>query len=339
MKLFLKILFCFIIAAGLVFGVHYYHPQIQQMSGPVADNVVKPVANVVDHIDQAITDIIKPSGPCSQPILYSLGTFDDRFGITKTKFLADIDQASQIWSTAVDGTTNKNLFQYSDTGDLKINLIYDYRQQATAEMAKLGIVINNNKTTYDELKTKYTSLFATYTQEKNSINTEVATFNQNKAAYEQQVAYWNSRGGAPKAQYQELEQQRATLNIEAQNLNQEQASFNSLVSTINSIVVSLNKVGQNLNLNVKSYNTIGSSTGEQFDEGEYVQNGSEKHIDIYQFDNNTQLVRVLEHELGHALGLAHVNDPTAIMYYLNQGTNEKLTSADTAELRTICGSK
>jgi len=270
--------------------------------------------------------------PCQRPIKYSIESIDPRFGVTEEELLGDVVQAEKVWESAI----GRQLFEYSPSGNLKINLIYDYRQKATEELQKLGITIHEDKASYEALTAKYDSLVASYNRQKAELADLVENYQKDKIAYEKDIKYWNNRGGAPKKEYDALEQRRIDLNNQVTIINQSQESLNELASTINSVVSVLNKLIAELNLQADTYNMIGASTGKEFSEGEYVSDASGTVINIFQFNDESNLVRVLAHELGHALGLDHLDNPQAIMYRLNEGTNENLTPDDIAALKELC---
>jgi hypothetical protein len=203
--------------------------------------------------------IIQQNRPCRHPIQYSIGDFSERFGITKTEFLTDLEQAATLWEVKA----GKELFAYNDRGALKINLVYDQRQSSTEARQTLETKINIAKA--------------------------------------------------------EL------LSLPSRSDNQAVAEFNAKVSQLNEMI--------------KTYNTIGNSVGEKFSEGQYLADAQGERIMIYQFSDKTKLVRLLTHELGHALGLDHVADSEAMMYELNDSASLKLTGSDILALKNLCEAK
>ncbi len=274
--------------------------------------------------------------PCSRPISYSIGSFDTSFGISKADFLSDIQQAEMIWEKSI----NNELFVYKiEGGDLKINLIFDNRQANTFKLKDINQTIEGDKTSYNNLKSKLDSLQKEYSAKKSIFDSKVVALEDSRKKYEDQVTYWNNQGGAPKVTYDQLNQEKKNIESAVAIVNQLQSDLNISATEINNLINQLNSFASSVNGQVKNYNTINNSLGQEFEEGSYVVDQNGKQIDIYQFENKDKLIRVLVHELGHALDLEHVDNKNAVMYRLNDGINLNLTVDDINLLKAHCGIK
>lgn len=271
---------------------------------------------------------------CQEPIAYTIGVFDRRFGLSHKDFLKALSEAETLWEKPI----TKELFVYApEKSELAINLIYDSRQEVTKTLSSLGNVVAENETTYKALKKKYDSLKIDYERVKNVYDTRVVALDERNTLYQKEIETWNAGKRTSPEQFDRLEGEKLALEKEVAELKSLEAELNQIVGEINPLVGALNHLAGLLNLKVKAYNTIGASRGESFTGGVYQSVEEKRAIDIYEFSSWEKLVRVLAHELGHALGLEHGDDPKAMMYRLNKGDAGILTNADIRALRALCG--
>lgn len=240
--------------------------------------------------------------PCKSPIEYSIGQVDPKFGLSEDYLLSAVKDAENMWEKA----SGENLFEYNQNGELKINFVYDYRQNSTVELNNLDNTIEKDNAYYLKLKADYDNYVSQYDSNQSRLDSMVSSYRK-----------------------------KPTSKAYSDITSLEQVN-NSLAVKINALANELNSLAGTLNLNVKNYNDIGQSLETEFEQGNYMSDSKTKEINIYQFGDREKLVKVLAHELGHALQIDHMNNPSDLMYALNVGENQEITAEDLSALKSVC---
>lgn len=272
---------------------------------------------------------VKASKSCQRPITYRMGKVDERFNLSREKFGTAVKMAADIWSKPFQ----KDFFREDANGAIEVNVVYDYRQEATDKLKKLNYRIDNSRNTYEELKTRLETLKNEYESKRVSIDNDINDYNTRANALNNNIESWNKKGGAPQSVYVQLMKEKDELTSFRENLSVRQEDAKSLTDTINSLVVVINEIASYNNLDLLDQQIIGNTLGREFCEGIYEYRNGKRTITIYQYDNERRLVRVLAHEFGHALGLNHSKNKESIMYPVIQSDSLELTEDDVTALK------
>lgn len=267
---------------------------------------------------------------CPTPVSYRLGTIDDSFSITQAEAYEAMERAITLW----EDSTGRDLFVYDEQADLTVSFIFDDRQAlADAQLSdqeRLDQVAVKNegiRASIQELQTTYEGMQSAFAARKAAYDQELATYND-------EVRQANDRGGASADAFKMLEETQQTLQTESQNLQVLASNLSSVASQLNDLSAEGNRLVRTYNQDVIEYNRQYSG-GEEFTQGDFTGEA----IHIYKFSNQNELVSVLAHEFGHALGIGHVEGDGSLMYYLLAEGGEDISDLSPADLeayQTVC---
>jgi hypothetical protein len=269
-------------------------------------------------------------GTCHAPISYRIGHIDARFGLSDSKVREALKQAERLWENAL----KRDLFEYSTTATLTINLVFDERQHTTHVKQRLLFRMRQAEASHASLAQSYTTWRGLYQDKLNAYEAARTAYEARVQAYNAQVQQWNARGGPPVQEQAVLDVERAQIEASQIQLTADRSELRDIVQTLKGLEDRDKTMVEKYARQVQSYNAL-YGENRRFHKGEY--NG--KDITIYQYQGIPDLILILAHELGHTLGLAHVNDPKAVMHAILSDQNLDtltLTSADMRALQTAC---
>ena len=270
--------------------------------------------------------------PCSFTIAYSIGAIDPRFSISREEFAAQVEAAANMWETSV----KKPLFREVPSGGMVVSAVYDYRQEAQEKMKELGIKADEGRQSLEQSRQKYESLRQEVDMKQSAYQALVAAYDTKKEEYDALLRAAEARGGMTSDEIARAESMRQSLNASATTINTRREELNQIIAQLNALVTVLNALGLETNSTIQDYNAVGDVLHDQFDAGLFTRDFLHTKIEIFAFNDQEELKRLLMHELGHALGVEHVADSGAVMYYLNLRDNPTLTPADIDALKGQC---
>jgi predicted Zn-dependent protease len=256
--------------------------------------------------------------PCSQALTYRIASIDPRYDINQEQLIEIMKEVGALWSTVA----GESLIKYSDNGDLAIHLIYSDSQHKSRQEQKLSGKIDVRRQQVSMLKQQYERLSKRYEKKLNTLKRQVEKVNRFIENEKYNIA--ENKREINNLKYR-IDQQHAEVESLRQRLNQKSERINELTGQTNELISIYNKE---------------FARTRKFHQGRYVQKGDIRMVKIFQFNNQQELRLVLAHEIGHAMGLDHVENAESVMYYLLDKQNVydlTLTKQDIKALSNLCG--
>jgi len=272
--------------------------------------------------------------PCSFPVTYAVGAVDPKFNVAPEELAAYLEEAEALWEAAA----GRDLFERAPgSADVAVNLVYDRRQAALDMLRGFGLVADQSLAVYKKMKDRYDAVSAQLGPRRTALAARRADLAKGEKDYNAIIAEYSRRGAANDRQLKSLALAKAALERESEIIEGLERGVEADADLLDALATTMNQFIVVLELNEEQYRREGAAMG-VYEEGIYAVEDGLRRIDVYKYSGRDQLVRLLAHEMGHALGLGHVSGADSLMNQLDRGGSPALTAEDLAGLDGACAS-
>jgi hypothetical protein len=273
---------------------------------------------------------------CQVPIAYAIGEVDARFDLSRPRFREAVRDAARLWEAAAE----RELFVHRPGAEFRIHLRYGAIQQATARIRDLEADADALRQRIAAGKERLREARRGLRRAAEPLEERVRAFNREQEAFRARVRRLKKAGDPSARQARALRERQRELQQRAEELRTQRARIAERQQRVQRLAAEVNALVEQHNRRVRKAREL-AGPDRQLHQGRYERRpGGLEQITVNHFDDPAQLRFVLAHELGHALGLGHVDEPRAVMHYLNEDADDarpSLTAADRAALRRACG--
>ena len=281
--------------------------------------------------------------PCGIPVHFALSEVDPRFGFDRLTVMTALVEAANLWQ----GFSEAVLFLESDhPRAMAVSLLFDQRQASanTRRSLRGGLERDQRQLESDqEMLRQWGERIASARGAHERAGEELA---RRVRAQERDVASWNAGAGSrTEALRRALEAEGAALRLELDELERRGRELNADIAAYNRRAEDMRERSEEFGTRIAQYNQASSAAA--VETGRYSYGGAEgRRIEVFRAESFDELVWVFAHELGHALGMGHVEEAGAVMHALRHegagphagtGKPTELSAADRAALIEVCG--
>jgi ribosome-binding protein aMBF1 (putative translation factor) len=281
--------------------------------------------------------------PCAIPVHFALGEVDPRFGFDRLTVMTALVEAANLWQ----GFSEAVLFLESDhPRAMTVSLRFDERQASanTRRSLRGGLDRDQRQLESDqEMLRHWGERIESARRAHERAGEELA---RRVRARERDVASWNAGEGArTEVRRRALEAEGTALRMELDELERRGQDLNADIAAYNRRAEDMRERAEEFGTRIAQYNQ--ASSADPVETGRYSYNrAAGRRIKVFRAESFDELVWVFAHELGHALGIGHVEEAGAVMHALRHegagpragtGKPTTLSAADRAALLEVCG--